>query len=452
MSIISNNYQTVRRTAAVHNLGCKVNAYESEAMERMLQEAGYELVPFSEKADVYIVNTCTVTNTADRKSRQMLHRARHINPDALIVAVGCYVQTHVEQVLADQDIDLAIGTNEKSKLIGLIEARLGEDQTGKQQVRASVSDISRRADYEMLPEHLPQERCRAFLKIQDGCDQFCSYCAIPLARGRIRSREPEDIVKETEMLAAAGFKEIVLTGIHLCSYGRGLAKEAAASKSGDDMAVLLQLIRRLADLKGISRIRLGSLEPGSMTEEVIRGLSFIPKVCPHFHLSLQSGCDVTLARMNRHYTTDQFAHVCDLLRLYYDEPTLTTDVIVGFPGESEEEFEQTCSFLERIRFYHTHLFKYSRRDGTRAAVMPDQVPESLKTERSRRLENLNRHMKEFYRKQLEGKRAEVLIEENEDGMWIGHTAGYLKAQVNSPEAAYNELFTGIIGKEIRIID
>ena len=452
MSIIRNNNQTVRRTAAVHNLGCKVNAYESEAMERMLQDAGYELVPFSEKADVYVVNTCTVTNTADRKSRQMLHRARHTNPDALIVAVGCYVQTHEEQVLADQDIDLAIGTNEKSKLIGLIEERLKDGRTGREHVCASVSDISRQADYEELPEHLPQERCRAFLKIQDGCDQFCSYCAIPLARGRIRSREPEDIVKEAEMLAEAGFKEIVLTGIHLCSYGRGLERGRAASKSGDHMDVLLQLIRQLADVNGISRIRLGSLEPGSMSEGVIRELSLIPEVCPHFHLSLQSGCDATLARMNRHYTTEEFSHVCDLLRSYYTDPTLTTDVIVGFPGESEEEFEQTCSFLERIRFYHTHLFKYSRRDGTRAAVMPDQVSEAVKTDRSRRLEQLNRQMKETFRKQMEGRRAEVLIEENENGIWIGHTAGYLKAQVTSPEAAYNELFTGVIGKEIRIID
>lgn len=436
----------INRTAAVHNLGCKANAYESEAMISMLRDAGYEIVPFSQRADVYVINTCTVTNIADRKSRQMIHRARHLNPDAVVVAAGCYVQTHQEQIIQDQDVDIVIGTNEKSHLIELLESKLP---------RAFISDISKEAAYDELPAHMTQERCRAFLKIQDGCNQFCSYCAIPLARGRIRSRKPADVLAEARLLAQAGYKEIVLTGIHLCSYGIDFIDRHSQKKNNMDL--LIQLIKEMASIDGLSRIRLGSLEPGSMSEKVISQLAMTPQVCPHFHLSLQSGCDATLKRMNRHYSTTDFERVCALLRSYYHEPTLTTDVIVGFPGETEAEFQETYRFLERIRFYHTHIFKYSRRDGTRAAAMTDQVPEKIKTERSHVLNSLDRSMNDFYRKKFAGNTVEVLLEERADNhsemeCWIGHTDGYLKVEVYGSGFRENELITGVIGKEIHMID
>ena len=439
---IKTGVKSGRPTAAVHNLGCKANAYESEAMAGMLRDAGYTIVPFQEKADVYVVNTCTVTNIADRKSRQMLHRARRLNPDALIVAVGCYVQTHREQLEEDADVDLLIGTNCKSQLVEMIRQASGA---------SCITDVSAPSAYENLPAYPVQDRCRAVLKIQDGCNQFCSYCAIPLARGRVRSRDPKEVLAEAGMLAGKGYKEIVLTGIHLCSYG--LDFPAQKSSPEKPMQALIGLIGELSDIPGIVRIRLGSLEPGSMTDDVIRQLAGIPAVCPHFHLSLQSGCDATLKRMNRRYTADEFRHVCDCLRACYKDPTLTTDVIVGFPGEDEEEFKETYRFLEEIRFYHTHIFKYSRRDGTRAASMPGQVPEAVKTERARVLGELDRQMKEMYRGLYEGRSAEVLIEEKrEDGLWTGHTAGYLKAAMTGDNLKSNELAAGTIGKEIRLID
>ena len=430
-------------TAAVHNLGCKANAYETEAMVSMLRDAGYTIVPFDHKADIYVVNTCTVTNTADRKSRQMLHRARQMNPDALIVAVGCYVQTHRDTILQDGSVDLVIGTGHKAELIRMIRNASAQN--------SCISDVSRRFSYEELPIHPTQDRCRAFLKIQDGCDQFCSYCAIPLARGRVRSRKPENVLREARMLAESGFKEIVLTGIHLCSYGKDF--EDTNRKEHANMDVLLDLIGELAGISGISRIRLGSLEPGSMTRDVIRNLSQIPQVCPHFHLSLQSGSNHTLARMNRRYTTEQFREVCDMLRSFYKEPVLTTDIIVGFPGEDKSEFDQTCAFLKDIHFYHTHIFKYSKRDGTRAASMSDQIPEQIKTERSRLLGQINAEMKEYYKKRFEGKSVQVLTEERvSDHEWTGHTAEYLKVSVFKSDLRENELYTGVIGKEIRITD
>ena len=378
---MSNMISKDKRTAALHNLGCKVNAYETEAMTAMLKEAGYEIVPFTERADVYVINTCTVTNEADRKSRQMLSRARQDESGRRHSGAGCYVQT--QSAAASGFADILLGTNEKHRLTGLIDRAFAKrTDSSFAEPEVCVNDVSAPSLYEELPGSPAWKSAPVrVLKIQDGCNQFCSYCAIPLARGRVRSRKPEDVLREARFLADAGIREIVLTGIHLCSYGTDFA-----GSSGLDP--LIDLVGEIAAIPGICRIRLGSLEPGYMTEEAIRKMAGIRELCPHFHLSLQSGCDATLKRMNRHYTTEQFRQVCARLRACFDEPTLTTDVIVGFPGESEEEFALTRGFLEEIRFYHTHIFKYSRRDGTRAALMPDQVPAAVKTRRSRVLNEL----------------------------------------------------------------
>ena len=443
---MSNKFPSENLTAAVHSLGCKVNSYESDAMTAMLREAGYRIVPFNRKADAYVINTCTVTNTADQKSRQMLHRARKMNPDAVIAAVGCYVQTHVEKMQSDPNIDILIGTNEKSRLIPMLQEAFLNRRKAGQFPRAAAPDISGPSAYEELKAHLPDSHTRAVLKIQDGCNQFCSYCAIPLARGRVRSRRQEDILREARLLAGSGVHEIVLTGIHLCSYA------AERDPAVTDASPLTDLCAQIAGIPGIERIRLGSLEPGSMSDEVIRAMADNSKICPHFHLSLQSGCDTTLRRMNRRYSTEQFRAVCDRLRQVYDEPTLTTDLIVGFPGETEEEFEQTRLFVSQIRFYHTHIFKYSRRDGTRAASMPGQISGEVKSRRSKVLSALNDAQKEYYRKKFEGRTAEVLLEEPAGGGWVGYTREYVKVLAKGDGFARNDLITGIIGKEFRVID
>ena len=309
-----------KKRAALHNLGCKVNAYETEAMGQLLEANGYEIVPFEEEADVYLINTCSVTNMADRKSRQMLHRARKKNPKAVIVAAGCYVQASAEEILKNGDADLIIGNNQKNRLPELLAAYRKEEGAWE-----SVIDIAHTKEYEELTLEKTAEHTRAFIKIQDGCNQFCSYCIIPFTRGRIRSRKPEDIQNELVRLARAGYREAVLTGIHLSSYG----------KDFEEPVSLLDIIRLASGVDGIERIRLGSLEPRIVTEEFVREISAMKKVCPHFHLSLQSGCDATLRRMNRHYTTEEYARCCGLLRKYYSHPAITTDVIVGFPGETE---------------------------------------------------------------------------------------------------------------------
>ena len=337
------------RTAALHNLGCKVNSYETEAMQQLLEEAGYEIVPFHEKADVYIINTCSVTNIADRKSRQMLHRAKKQNPDAVVVAAGCYVQAAAEELKADLAVDVIIGNNKKQDLLPILEEYFKDKSDS-----SHVIEISETHEYERLSIHKIADHTRAFLKIQDGCNQFCSYCIIPYTRGRVRSRRPDEVVAEVRELAAAGYQEVVLTGIHLSSYGVDFKEEEKKEN-------LLSLIKQVHEVEGIRRIRLGSLEPRIITEEFAQALASMPKFCPHFHLSLQSGCDKTLKRMNRHYTTEEYAAGCEILRRYFDNPAITTDVIVGFPGETEEEFEETKAFLERIGFYEMHIFKYSRR-------------------------------------------------------------------------------------------
>lgn len=424
------------KKAALHNLGCKVNAYETEAMQQMLEDAGYEIVPFSEKADVYIINTCSVTNMADRKSRQMLHRARKLNPDAIIVAAGCYVQTKEAEAAEDAAIDILLGNNRKDRLVEVLDEFFTE-----QKKTVEVTEINKGVQpYEEL--HLAQtaEHTRAFIKVQDGCNQFCSYCIIPYARGRVRSRNLSDVLDEVGRLAEKGYQEIVLTGIHLASYGADCGEN------------LLHLIQEVHKIKGIRRIRLGSLEPGIVTEEFARELSGLPKICPHFHLSLQSGCDATLARMNRKYTAAEYESSCGYLRKYFEHPALTTDVIVGFPGETEEEFAATKAFLEKIHFYEMHIFKYSKRQGTKAAVMENQVPEEIKTKRSAELLELSGRMSKEFREYYKGSIQEVLFEEltEVDGrkMYTGYTREYVKAVAEPTEPLENKMRKGCLIKAL----
>ena len=424
------------RTAALHNLGCKVNSYETEAMQQLLEEAGYEIVPFHEKADVYIINTCSVTNIADRKSRQMLHRAKKQNPDAVVVAAGCYVQAAAEELKADLAVDVIIGNNKKQDLLPILEEYFKDKSDS-----SHVIEISETHEYERLSIHKIADHTRAFLKIQDGCNQFCSYCIIPYTRGRVRSRRPDEVVAEVRELAAAGYQEVVLTGIHLSSYGVDFKEEEKKEN-------LLSLIKQVHEVEGIRRIRLGSLEPRIISEEFAQALSSMPKFCPHFHLSLQSGCDKTLKRMNRHYTTEEYAAGCEILRRYFDNPAITTDVIVGFPGETEEEFEETKAFLERIGFYEMHIFKYSRRAGTRADRMPDQIPEQVKSVRSEILLKLEKQMSKAYRESFSGKKKTVLLEEKTEiggrAYMIGHTMEYVKAVVPYADNLKNKMTEGIL--------
>ncbi len=415
--------------AALHNLGCKVNAYETEAMQQQLVERGYEIVPFDEKADVYIINTCSVTNIADRKSRQMLHRAKKLNPKAVVVAAGCYVQVASEELKKDASVDLIIGNNRKAELADILDERLAHLKEEDEKVY--VLDIAHAREYERL--HLEQlgGHTRAFIKVQDGCNQFCSYCIIPYARGRVRSRSREDVAAEVKGLVAKGYKEVVLTGIHLSSYGIEHMEENPVSHGNWNHRELLALIREVHAIEGLERIRLGALEPRIITEEFAGALAALPKFCPHFHLSLQSGCDETLQRMNRHYTTEDYEKRCRILRRAFEHPAITTDVIVGFPGETKEEFEITKKYLERIRFYEMHVFKYSRREGTKAAVMKDQVPEPVKAQRSDALLSLEQAMSRQYREHFKNARVKVLFEEitviGEKEYLTGYTPQYVRA-------------------------
>lgn len=427
------------KKAALHNLGCKVNAYETEAMQELLENAGYEIVPFKEKADIYIINTCTVTNMADRKSRQMLHKARKMNPDAVIVAAGCYVQALEDAQQIDSSVDIIIGNNKKQDLVSILKEYEEQKTGGNHQLLSEMVDINHTKEYETLHLSTTGEHTRAYIKVQDGCNQFCSYCIIPYARGRVRSREMQDVVDEVKRLAHNGYKEIVLTGIHLSSYGVDLGEEEN----------LLTLIQAVHAVEGIERIRLGSLEPRIITEEFAKSISDMPKICPHFHLSLQSGCDETLKRMNRRYTSEEYYEKCILLRKYFDNPALTTDVIVGFPGETEEEFQKSKEFVKKVGFYETHVFKYSKRHGTKAAVMPDQVKEEIKTKRSEELIKLHEEQKKKYEESLIGKVVEVLVEESveKDGMTIqtGYTKEYIKVGIKEKRNLQNQIVTGKIG-------
>jgi len=416
----------IMENVALYNLGCKVNSYEMEVMRQMFREKGYRIVSFDEKADIYIVNTCTVTNIADRKSRQMLHRARQLNPDAVVVAVGCYVQTGREAVEKDPAVDLAVGNNRKKDIVAILEAYLRE-RKDKTLGGATILDIARTYEYEEMQLKGTAEHTRAYIKIQDGCNQFCSYCAIPYARGRVRSRRQEDILREIRGLAEAGYREAVLTGIHISSYGIDF------NGSGR----LVELVERIGEIPGLDRIRLGSLEPRIVTPETAKRLAAIPQLCPHFHLSLQSGCDATLKRMNRRYTTGEYYKSVEALREAFHEPAITTDVIVGFPGETEEEFARTKEFLEKVRFYEMHVFKYSRRAGTAAASMPDQVPEPMKAQRSGQLLDMEKQQSEAFRRRYIGRTVEVLLEEERrmEGRTycIGHTKDYVKVAVDTTE-------------------
>ena len=418
----------MKKKAALHNLGCKVNAYETEAMQELLEQNGYEIVPFKEGADVYIINTCTVTNVADRKSRQMLHKARKMNPDAIVVATGCYVQARGEDI--DPCVDIVVGNNKKKDLIAILDEYYAEGQK-VHEVQKELLDINHEKEDEEMQVTHTAEHTRAYIKVQDGCNQFCSYCIIPYARGRVRSRNLENVLEEVQALAAAGYKEVVLTGSPLRSYG---------IDTGDS---LLELIQRVHEIEGIQRIRLGSLEPRIITEEFASGIAALPKMCPHFHLSLQSGCNATLKRMNRRYSAEEYMEKCDLLRKYFQNPALTTDVIVGFPGETEEEFAESMDFVDRVNFYETHIFKYSRRAGTKAAVMPDQIPEEIKTERSAKLIELGHRKQSAYEEKLLGTIQEVLMEEaieTDDGIYqVGHTKEYVKIGLKSEANISNQL-------------
>ena len=427
----------MKKKAALHNLGCKVNAYETEAMQELLEQNGYEIVPFKEGADVYIINTCTVTNVADRKSRQMLHKARKMNPDAVVVATGCYVQARGEDI--DPCVDIVVGNNKKKDLIAILD----EYYNAQHKVKKELLDINHEKEYEEMQVTHTAEHTRAYIKVQDGCNQFCSYCIIPYARGRVRSRNLEHVLEEVRTLAASGYKEVVLTGIHLSSYGIDTGES------------LLELIQKVHEIDGIKRIRLGSLEPRIITEEFASSIAVLPKMCPHFHLSLQSGCNATLKRMNRRYSAEEYMEKCDLLRKYFHNPALTTDVIVGFPGETDAEFEESRAFIDRVDFYETHVFKYSKREGTKAAGMEDQVPDEVKTARSSVLLELSRRKQAAYEEKLIGTTVEVLMEETVmrggELYETGHTKEYVKIGRKGSENLTNKVINVEIESPLQII-
>jgi len=435
------------KKCALHNLGCKVNSYETQVMQQMMEEAGYEIVEFGkEPADVYIINTCSVTNIADRKSRQMIHKAKKLNPDAIVAATGCYVEAAGDNV--DEDVDIAIGNNEKSRLVEILDSYFADVC----EERHTHADINKVTDFDDMFMEAPMEHTRAYVKIQDGCNRFCTYCIIPYVRGRIRSRQKDDIFNEVSSLALKGCAEVVLTGIHLSSYGLDMGGNAPG---------LIDIIEMINGIEGIKRIRLGSLEPRIVTEEFAKRLAACEKICPHFHLSLQSGCDSTLIRMNRKYTTEEFAEGVKILRRYFDNPAITTDVIVGFPGETQEEFDVTYEYLRRIKFYELHVFKYSRRKGTMADKMPDQVDEQIKSARSDRLLELDEKLSTQYREKYIGKDICVLTEEvnviEGTAYMTGFTPTYVKVAIpvdNMPDIQPNMLVTvravKLLGKDLVI--
>ncbi len=459
------------KNVAFHNLGCKVNSYEMDYVQQILREKGYNVVPFGEKADIYIINTCTVTNIADRKSRQMLHRAKAMNPDALVVAMGCYVQTGQEEALKDDCIDLAVGNNRKKEIASILERFLeererrketrGRDEmpreetckvqtlrTGTPQDKTlggtTVIDIAQTHEYEEMQLEKTAEHTRAYIKIQDGCNQFCSYCVIPYARGRARSRAGEDVLREVRGMVKAGYREVVLTGIHISSYGMDRGEgESSSREDYRGRSDLIGLVEELQRLDGLARIRLGSLEPRIVTEEFAARLAACDKVCPHFHLSLQSGCDATLRRMNRHYTTREYFQSVERLREVFDRPAITTDVIVGFPGETEEEFETCRQFLMRVNFYEMHIFKYSRRRGTVADRMPGQLTDAVKTERGAVLQRMEKAQSRDFRGRYIGQEVEVLFEESREmagaPCQVGYTRDYVRVALPGSESMQGRL-------------
>lgn len=449
------------KNVALHNLGCKVNSYEMEVMQEKLEKNGYKIVPFNKEADIYIINTCTVTNIADRKSRQMLHKAKKLNPKAIVVAVGCYVQTGTESVKQDTCIDLAIGNNRKKDIVPILNEFIREKELNiedKTLHETTIPDINDgKQEYEEMTLTHAGEHTRAHIKIQDGCNQFCSYCIIPFARGRVRSRKEEDILREVRGLAKEGYQEIVVTGIHLSSYGLDFISKNSGdyleTQQGMDLRTqayqkeyLLDILEKINVIEGIERIRIGSLEPRIITEKFANRLKTLDKLCPHFHLSLQSGCDQTLKRMNRHYSAKEFKDKVEILRRVFNNPAITTDVIVGFPGESDEEFEITKRFLEEISFYEMHIFKYSKRQGTTAAARTDQIDDRIKTKRSNILQALEKEQSTGYRNYFIGKEVLVLVEEEKeiDGKkyQIGFTPSYVRAAICTQEDLKNKVVSG----------
>lgn len=449
---------------AFHNLGCKVNSYEMDYVQQIMREKGYTVVPFEEKADIYIINTCTVTNIADRKSRQMIHRARALNPQALVVAMGCYVQTGQEDALRDEGIDLAVGNNRKRDIARILEEYLQEkeeDRADKTLGGRTVIDIAHTCEYEEMQLRETAEHTRAYVKIQDGCNQFCSYCIIPYARGRVRSRRREDILREVRGLVAAGYREVVLTGIHISSYGVDWQETPnIREREGGRRSDLAELVEELQGLEGLERIRLGSLEPRIVTEDFVSRLAACDKLCPHFHLSLQSGCDATLKRMNRRYTTGEYLYSVNLLRRAFDRPAITTDVIVGFPGETEEDFEVCRRFLEQVEFYEMHIFKYSRRRGTVADRMPEQLTDAVKSQRSAVLQQLERTQSRAFRSKYIGQDVEVLFEEareTEAGICqVGYTREYIRVALPGETPLQGSLqrvrITGFLDDQVLLAD
>lgn len=428
-----------KKKVATLTLGCKVNQYETDGIQELLEAAGYEIVEFQDQADVYLINTCSVTNMADRKSRQMIHRARKKNPESVVAAMGCYVQAATEEIAKDPDIDLIIGNNKKREIVAILEQYFETHKKCQE-----VIDINAAKEYEDFQIQKVQEHTRAYIKVQDGCNQFCSYCIIPYTRGRVRSRHMEDVLQEVKKLAQNGYKEVVLTGIHLSSYGLDFADKTEKNSTGNpfEQSQLLKLIKNVAAVEGISRVRLGSLEPRIITEQFVEELARIPEFCPHFHLSLQSGCDETLKRMNRHYTCEEYKERCEMIRKVFDRPALTTDVIVGFPNETEEEFERTYRYLEALKLYEMHIFKYSRRKGTKADQMPNQVPEPIKTERSSRLLALTKQNQKEQEDSFFNEIVEILLEEayeeNGKSYYVGHTKRYQKVAVSGEDLEANE--------------
>lgn len=428
------------KSVAATTLGCKVNQAETDSMLDMLSAAGADIVDFEEKADIYIVNTCSVTNIADKKSRQMIHRAKKRNPESIVIAAGCYVQSAKELLEQDESVDIVISNNKKKDITDIVNDYInvkkneGGDAPADGEKKEYFVDISKETEYEEMGGHVPVGHTRAYVKIQDGCNQFCSYCIIPYVRGRIRSRSEEAVIAEVTELAESGIKEVVLTGIHISSYGKDKNNEGA----------LIDLIDAISKIKGIKRIRLGSLEPGIITEDFVRRVSANKKVCPHFHLSLQSGCNTILKRMNRKYTREQYFEKCEMLREAYDAPALTTDVIVGFPGETDEEFEETVQYLTELNLYEMHIFKYSPRKGTVAAAMKDQVSPEVKNKRSDVLLELAERGKKAYEAKYEDAELEVLVEEvlhREDGTYLrGHTERYMDILIKAGDIPMPESF------------
>ena len=437
------------RTIAFHNLGCKVNSYETDAMAQKCIEKGYKIVDFEQKADIYVVNTCSVTNIADRKSRQMLHKAKKQNPDSVVVAVGCFVQANPEEVAKDEAIDLIVGNNKKKDLFEIVEEYLNQKSVSKDLEGTTVTDIHH-CDYEELKINKSEEHSRVFVKIQDGCDRYCTYCIIPYVRGNLRSRKPEDVVREIKEIAANGYREVVITGIHLSSYGKDFLKDGKPSLDYSGNAdYLINLLKDINEVEGIDRIRIGSFEPMILSEDFVSKLSKITKLCPHFHISLQSGCDSVLKRMNRHYDTKEFYEKTVLLREYFPGCALTTDVIVGFPGETEEEFNTTYDYLTKIKFFETHIFPYSRRKGTVADRMPGQLTMNEKKERVTKLLELDDKLSREYRESKLGETDNIIVEEiktiNGEDYYVGHTPEYVMVALKE-----DETISKLIGHTVKV--